>query len=136
MTQPNTNYCHNMTKLVSRFISLEDKMRDRPLASKHPSLNDYVPVNVEAWESSSCTTPLLKHRLSDRCSMHLSPDSFEREAKACYLLSQTLDWCCRGEGSSHVRLVTAPLEDYLRHLMDPSTGTRGTFCGATSMTIM
>ena len=61
MTQPNTNYCYNMTKLVSRFISLEDKIHDRPLASNHPSLNDYVPVNVEAWESLSYTTPLLKH---------------------------------------------------------------------------
>ena len=125
-----------MTKIVSRFINLEDKMRDRPLASKHPSLDDYVPVNVGAWESSSSTTPLLTRRLSDLCSGQLSPDSFEHEAKACYLLSQTLDWRRQEEASSHVRAVAAPLEDFLSHLMDPSSGKRGAFCGATSMAIM
>jgi hypothetical protein len=49
-----------MAKIVNRFINLEDEMRDRPLASKHPSLDDYVPANVGAWESSYNTTPLFK----------------------------------------------------------------------------
>lgn len=124
------------TEVVNRLINLEDKMRDRPLASKHPSQDDYVPVNVGAWESSSTKTPLLKQRLSDRCDGQLYLDSFECEAKACYLLSQALDWRRQGGDSSHVRAVAAPLEDFLSHLMDPSNGTRGAFCSATSMTIM
>jgi hypothetical protein len=136
MIRSKTNSFHDITKIVNRYINLEDKMRDRPLASQHPNLDDYVPVNVGVWESSPSTTPLLKRRLSDCYSGQLSPDSFESEAKACYLLSQTLDWRRRGGVSSHVRAVAAPLEDFLSHLMDPSTGKRGTFCGATSMTIM
>ncbi|KIM99120.1 hypothetical protein OIDMADRAFT_146754 [Oidiodendron maius Zn] len=119
-----------------RFINLEDKMRNRPLASKHPSPDDYVPVNIGVWESYCSPMPLLKRRLSDRSSGQLSPDSFEREAKACYLLSQTLDWRRRGEATPHVRVIATTLEEFLSHLMDPSTGTRGTFCSAMSMTII
>ncbi|KIN03309.1 hypothetical protein OIDMADRAFT_26023 [Oidiodendron maius Zn] len=123
------------TLIRDRFINLEDQMRDRPIASRHPNLDDYTPVNVSAWESSSVITPLLKRRLSDRSSGQLSPDSFEREAKACYHLSQILDWRSQGVVSTHVRTIAAPIEDFLSRLMDPSTGTRGTFCGATSMAI-
>ena len=111
-------------------------MRNHPLASKHPSPDDYVPVNIGVWESYCSPMPLIKRRLSNSCSGQLSPDSFEREAKACYLLSQTLDWRRRGEAISYVRVIAAPLEEFLSHLMDPSTGTTGTFCSATSMTIM
>ena len=111
-------------------------MRDRPLASKRPSLDDYVPINISEWESSSTIIHLLKRRLSDRHSGKLSSDSFEREANACYLLSKTLDWRRQGEDSSRVQAVAAPLQDFLGLLMDPSAGTKGTFCGATSMAIM
>lgn len=131
---PNYQFFSDITKLVTRLINLEDNIRDRPLASQHPSLDDYVPINVAVWESSS-TMPL-ERRLSDRCNGHLSSGSFEREAKACYFLSQTLDWRRQGEASSDVRTVLAPLQDFLCHLMDPSTGTQGTFCGAASMAIM
>lgn len=120
---------------MNRFINLEDQMRDRPIASRHPNLDDYTPVNVSAWESSSVTMPLLKRRLSYRGSGQLSPDSFEREAKACYHLSQILNWRSQGAAPTHVRTIAAPIEDFLSRLMDPSTGTRGTFCGATSMAI-
>ena len=111
-------------------------MHDRPLASKHPSLDAYIPINISIWEYSSHIIHLLKRRLSDGYNGKLSPDSFEREAKACYLLSKTIDWRCQGEDSSHVQAIAAPLQDFLSHLMDPSTGTKGTFCSATSMAIM
>ena len=125
-------------KIVDRFISLEDEICDLPLASKHPGLDDFEPVNIDAWENSFYTKPLFERRLSDRCSGPLSPDSFGCEAYACYLLSQTLDRRRQGDASSHVRAAAAPLEDFLSRLMDPSTrnlGKMGTFCGATSMTI-
>ena len=111
-------------------------MCDRPLASKHPSLDDYIPINISKWESSSTIIHLLKRRLSDRCSRKLSPDSFEREANACYLLSKTLDWRCQGEDSSCIQAVAAPLQDFLSHLMDPVSGTKGTFYSATSIAII
>ena len=111
-------------------------MCDRPLASKHPSLDNYIPINISKWESSSTLIYLLKRRLSDRYSGKLSPDSFEREANACYLLSKTLDWRRQGEDSSYIRAVAAPLQDFLSHLMDPASGTKGTFCSATSIAIM
>lgn len=126
------------TKIVDRYISLEDKICDQPLASKHPSLDDYELVNIDAWENSIYTTPLFKRRLSDRYSRWLSPDSFRYKAYACYLLSQTLDRQRQGDASSYIRAVAALLEDFLGRLIDPLTrkfGKFGTFYSATSMTI-
>ena len=110
-------------------------MRDRPLAAKDPSLDDYVPVNINTWETSSITIPLLEHHLSDCFDGQLRLDGFGLEAQACYLLSQALDWRRQGIASCNVRAIAAPLQNFLSHLMDPLTGTWGTFCGATSMTI-
>jgi hypothetical protein len=124
-----------MTNLVTRFINLEDQMHDRPLACKPPAPDDYVPVNIDAWESSSGTIPLLEQRLSDGENGMLSCYSFSREAQACYLLSKTLDVTRRGMRSCDIHPITASLQDFLMRLMDPAVGTWGTFCGATSMTI-
>lgn len=64
-------------------------MRDRPLATRAPRLNDYMPVNIDAWESSPSTVPLLERRICDNNSGPLSGYSFSREAQACYLLGET-----------------------------------------------
>jgi len=123
-----------MANVVYRFINLEDQMRNVPLATKHPNLNDYMPVNIDAWESSPGSIPLFGRRISDGESGPLSRYSFSHEAQACYLLSKSLD-DTRLAARSEIHSITASLQDFLKRLMDPATGTWGTFCGATSMTI-
>jgi hypothetical protein len=120
---------------VDRFISLEDQMRDRPLASQHPTLNDYLPVDVNAWESSPNTVSLLGPRLDDGSMGLLGLDTFGREAQACYLLSQTLELRHQRIDTRNVQTIATSLQRFLNLLMDPATGTWGTFCGATSLTI-
>lgn len=110
-------------------------MHDRPLATKGPGLNDYMPVNIDIWESSPSTVPLLERRVGDGKSGPLSEYSFSREAQACYLLGETLNIALTAPGTSELHMITASLQDFLKRLMDPATGTWGTFCGATSMTI-
>jgi hypothetical protein len=110
-------------------------MRDRPLASDPPGPDDYMPVNIDAWELCPGTVPLFKQRLSDGETGPLSSYSFGREAQACYLLSQTLAVTRLGMRSCDIYPITARLQYFLKRLMDPETGTWGTFCGATSMTI-
>ncbi|KFX90886.1 hypothetical protein V490_06225 [Pseudogymnoascus sp. VKM F-3557] len=118
-----------------RFINLEDQMRDRPLATRAPRLNDYMPVNIDAWESSPSTVPLLERRICDNNSGPLSGYSFSREAQACYLLGETLNIALTAPETSELQMITVKLQDFLSRLMSPTSGTWGTFCGATSMTI-
>jgi hypothetical protein len=110
-------------------------MHDRPLATKGPGRKDYMPVNIDAWELSPSTVPLLERQICDCESGPLSGYSFSREAQACYLLGETLNVARMAPGISDLNMIRASLQDFLRRLMDPATGTWGTFCGATSMTI-
>ena len=113
-------------------------MRHQPLASRNPSLDDYEPVNIDAWEKSSYAIPLLERHISDYRSGQLSPDSFGREAQVCYILNQKIDVKRKGNSSSPMQTIAASLKDFLSRLMDPSArtlGKLGTFCSATSMTI-
>lgn len=110
-------------------------MRDRPLATQHPNLNDYMPVNLDAWESSPNTVPLVEGQIFNCGSGPLSRFSFTREAQACYLLGQTMTVSRTESTLSDLHSATMDLQNFLKRLMDPATGTWGTFCGATSMTI-
>jgi hypothetical protein len=111
-------------------------MHGHPLASQNPTGDDYVPLDINAWDYSPSTTALLKRRLDDEGDLApLSLDPLGREAQACYLFSQALELKGQSIDTMHIRTVTANLQAFLKHLMDPASGTWGTFCGATSMTI-
>jgi len=115
-----------MTEFVEQIHQSGRPDAGPTLGLQHPTLNDYLPVNIDAWESAASARSAF---WGDGCLMVALGNcvliALAGKLKLAFLLSQVLELRPSGNRRYPCSPVAANLQDFLKRLMDPATGTWG-----------
>jgi hypothetical protein len=125
---------------VPRAINREPQIQGLPLAVEDPNPFDELPSEVDDWSASSGQILTLGNSLNAATESTLSVGSFGREAQACCLFNRVMKVLNNHsmvtlERESVIQALDRDIRKFLGLLMDESSGSWGTFCGSTAMTL-
>ncbi|KAN0122023.1 hypothetical protein V8E51_000349 [Hyaloscypha variabilis] len=123
-----------------RAINREPQIQGLPLAVEDPNPFDELPSEVDDWSASSGQILTLGNSLNAATESTLSVGSFGREAQACCLFNRVMKVLNNPsmvtlERESVIQALDRDIRKFLGLLMDESSGSWGTFCGSTAMTL-